>query len=193
MMLQWITSIMANTAITGDAINATEGAIGFIDGVRLWAENNAFLNSFSGILNSSLVLGGIIFFNRYVAPKLAKANWFNSELSKVYAKLEEVDTHIQENTGLELNLAQNLNGIKEILDVAFSSSNLSLVSKQLIKNIIMRLSQGETEGLKEQMDQLSEDGKELAEKLIKETTAVADDLRKTALQQLQESIETEEE
>jgi len=184
---------MFNFMILAATELATPSGIGFIEGIRIWAENNAFLNSFSGILNSTLVLSAIIFFNRYVAPKLAKANWFNSELSNVYAKLEELDAHIEKNTGLELKLSENLNGIKEILDIAFSSSNLSLMSKQLIKNIIMRLSQGETEGLKEQLDELSADGKELAEKLIKETAVVSENIRKTALEQLQESIEAEEE
>ena len=179
--------------VTDSAINVSESGIGFVESIRTWAENSSFLNAFSGVLNSALVLSAIVFFNRYVAPKLAQMKFFNSELDKVYDKLELLDQHIEKNTGLELNLINQLNGIKEILDIAFTNSNLSQVSKQLIRNIVMSINTGNTEDLKEQFNELTEEGKEVTKQLIQEANVVSENLRKTALEQLQASLSTEEE
>ena len=184
---------MFNFMILAATELATPSGIGFIEGIRLWADNNAFLNAFSGIFNSAAILSAIVFFNRYVAPKLAQAKFFNKELDKVYQKLEILDQHLLENTGLELNLMGQLNGVKDILDIAFSNSNLSEISKQLIRNIVNSISSGDTTALKEQFEELTEEGKEVTKQLIKETTIASDNIRKTALEQLQASLSTEEE
>ena len=181
-------------AVTESAITeaAIEGGTGFVESIRSWTENAAWLNSFSGIINTGLLLSGIIFYNKWIAPKLSQTKWFNGELTKVYNKLEEVDNHILENTGVELNLIRNLEGIKQVLDIAFTNSNLPQITKHLIHNILTSLATGDTSTLKEQFNELSDEGKQVAQDLIRETQMASEEIKKTALEQLAESMNEEE-
>ena len=181
-------------AVTESAITpvAVEGGTGFVESVRTWVESVAWLNAFSGIINTGLLLTGIIVYNKYIAPKISQTKWFNGELTKVYSKLEEVDKHVLENTSVELNLIKNLEGIKQVLDIAFTNSNLPQITKHLIHNILTSLATGDTENLKEQFNQLSEEGKQVAQDLIKETQIASEEIKKTALEQLAESLNEEE-
>lgn len=181
--------LVTESAITESAI---QGGTGFVESVRAWVDSVAWLNAFSGMINTGLLLTGIIVYNKYIAPKLSQTKWFNGELTKVYEKLEEVDQHIMQNTGIELDLIKNLEGVKSVLDIAFMNSNLPQISKHLIHNILTTVASGETEGLKEQFNQLSDEGKKIAQDLIRETQIASEEIKKTALQQLAESLNEEE-
>lgn len=161
----------------------------FFESLRAWAENNSYLNAFSWLFNSGIIITATFIFFKVVAPRLAQNRWFNVHLDKVDAKIAKLDDKMDQVIGINFNLNRQLEVLREAMDIAYSNSNLDSMTKQLIHTLLKSILDGKDINVKEELKELNEEGKEVAVSLLNKAKDSADNLKKSALQQLQENVE----
>lgn len=143
--------------------------------------NNEFMGNISGYLNTGLVSGGILFYYKFVAPRLARAKFINSQFDEILKVLNSVDEKIKVKTGIDLNLDEGLMTLREAFGLAFKNSNLDNHTKAMLEEVLKGVTTGNEINLKDNLEELSEDAQQAAAELRNKAVEVVEDRKKSAL------------
>jgi len=172
-----------------------------VTATELWASIEAGFTAFIthpavkqvGIwLDNGMVVAAIIVFFKYILPKLREneANKERAEIAEAnLAKITSVvDTFLQKLTGIEFHIEDRVNGLIQVINTAFQNSNLDTKAKVIIGTVVQQMLLGQPVDLAGAAAALGDDAKATLDEATQAVTAILQDTKQSAVQQLADEI-----
>jgi len=152
-----------------------------------WSSNDALANA-SGILNTGLVTVGLVFYNRFVAPKLAKMKFFNAQFTAIEELVGKMGAKLDTALGTNLALKQDLYILRDAFGVAFANSNLDAQSKALLQEVLNGVMNNEKIEVRDNLSDLNVSSKQAINEIVAKAKELANENKRTAIAALQARI-----
>ncbi len=160
----------------------------FFNTVTEWWNSNDALANASGLLNTGLVTAGLVFYNKYVAPKLAKMKIVSSEFAAITALVDKLDKKLETALGANLELKQDMYVLRDAFGVAFANSNLDTQSKALLQEVLNGVMNNEKIEVRDNITEMNVSSKQAINELMAKAKELANENKRTAIAALQARI-----
>jgi len=160
----------------------------FWDPIHAVLESSDMLQAVGGIMGMIGVPGLLIFYFKYIAPRLAKANFINKQFNDVVALVGRLEAKLDKAVGINLNLKQDLLTLRDAFGIAFKNSKLTQHAKDYLTEVLAGIREGRKVDPTEFLEDATEETKQAVKEFVETAETMASEKRVTALQQLEDMV-----
>ena len=152
------------------------------------ARDSEVLQGIGGFIDTVTIPVVILVYFKYIAPRLAKANFVNKQFNQVVAIAERLDGKMEKVIGVNMNLKQDMLTLRDAFGIAFKNSKLGTHAKNYLTEVLAGIRDGRKVDPTEFLEDATEDTKQAVKEFVEMAENLASEKRMTALQQLEEQL-----